>query len=802
MSLISHQTGARRFESPLLSYCSMLSIKPSTRGWMEPGNFNSSLSAIIWVVQLLLFHHCARQDQQGQGATLTLLKDHCDRFLQQTVETPMGEILRWRLLLFHVSKNSVGTHEASWDDNEQVLTYEDTELRIDHIPSLLTSQYTGCRQLLQDDLMLGLKNLRRMSPRILSDGVNVDTVRWNFIQHRDNATTLSGTESALTKAIEQSGRLCRVFLSEKSTPSSTWEWRESAIASYEATVQELVKRLSVLMHISGGQPMRESEFFSMTYRNTQRRRSIIIRLDRVMVHVQYHKGQQQTGTYKENVRFLPDSIAELLLDYLVYVLPLRERFLRQTSPGPLLPPYLWEKDGKVWPEGYLSRYMEEACVRACVPRLHVATWRQITVAIVKTNFAGQIECFEADEGDEDAEEIDATIRSMTEQRNHKTRTVNRAYANQVGAVFANLWDGKVRMGLTASTLWQNFWGVETILQRKRKGVDNGSHLTKRVALGVYRPRKPWSSEALLEGARKLYSNPQAGWKSPEQEQALTTIMSWTEQVVAILPTGAGKSLLFMLPCTLPDAGITILVVPLVSLYGDMLRRVNELRIDHLEWRPGESREAALVLVSVEAASSSDFGKYAKRLIREQKLDRIVIDECHLTVIAAEYRPSIVKLPAIRGLRTQFVYLTATLPPSMRLEFEERNYLHRPTIIRASSNRPNIFYMVRRVDAQAGSLLEQAAREAQKSWADSGLFHHARDKIILTTILESTQLPQCIGPGPFPPVPSCTRFPPSTTRPSVSPSLRAMVASASIGAIVAVASPCDIPEIVALPELPE
>jgi hypothetical protein len=80
----------------------------------------------------------------------------------------------------------------------------------------------------------------------------------------------------------------------------------------------------------------------------------------------------------------------------------------------LLSPYLWEKDGKVWPEGHLSRYLEEASVRACIPRLHVANWRQITVAIVKTKFASQIECFDPDDGDEDAEEIDPIIRSMTD----------------------------------------------------------------------------------------------------------------------------------------------------------------------------------------------------------------------------------------------------------------------------------------------------------------------------------------------------------------------------------------------------
>jgi hypothetical protein len=57
---------------------------------------------------------------------------------------------------------------------------------------------------------------------------------------------------------------------------------------------------------------------------------------------------------------------------------------------------------------------------------------------VKTKFASQIKCFNPNEGDEDVEEMDATIRGIIEQRNHKTRTVNRAYANQIGAVFSNL----------------------------------------------------------------------------------------------------------------------------------------------------------------------------------------------------------------------------------------------------------------------------------------------------------------------------------------------------------------------------
>lgn len=55
-------TGARRYESRLLSFCAMLRIKLSTRSWIERGNFNSSLSAITWLMQLLVFYDGALKD--------------------------------------------------------------------------------------------------------------------------------------------------------------------------------------------------------------------------------------------------------------------------------------------------------------------------------------------------------------------------------------------------------------------------------------------------------------------------------------------------------------------------------------------------------------------------------------------------------------------------------------------------------------------------------------------------------------------------------------------------------------------
>ncbi|KAH8669659.1 hypothetical protein BGZ60DRAFT_408012 [Tricladium varicosporioides] len=110
MTLMCHEFGGHRYSSPLLSFCAMLSVKPSTKTWKEPGNYNSCLSGVIWVVQLIIFHASVCLEKAELGRTLERIEQYCGQFLRPDTETPMGEILGWRLLLFAVSKEAVGPH--------------------------------------------------------------------------------------------------------------------------------------------------------------------------------------------------------------------------------------------------------------------------------------------------------------------------------------------------------------------------------------------------------------------------------------------------------------------------------------------------------------------------------------------------------------------------------------------------------------------------------------------------------------------------------------------------------------------
>jgi len=77
--------------------------------------------------------------------------------------------------------------------------------------------------------------------------------------------------------------------------------------------------------------------------------------------------------------------------------------------------------------------------------------------------------------------------------------------------------------------------------------------------------------------------------------------------VAVMVTGVGKSLLFMLPTGCSRGGTTVVVVPLVGLREDMIIRCRKLGIGWAEWNGRRRPDAArIVFVTSESAMSNGF----------------------------------------------------------------------------------------------------------------------------------------------------------------------------------------------------
>jgi superfamily II DNA helicase RecQ len=164
----------------------------------------------------------------------------------------------------------------------------------------------------------------------------------------------------------------------------------------------------------------------------------------------------------------------------------------------------------------------------------------------------------------------------------------------------------------------------------------------------------------------------------------------------VLPTGGGKSLLFMLPACIKE-GVTVVVVLYRALIEDLVKQICECSINCIEWKHSNSNLASVVVVSADVAgditSNSNFLGYARLLKNKGLLRRVVVDECHLLFTSQHWRENLLKVKNLQLLRGSLVMLTATLPPVQETQLEASMLVQNATYIQASTVQLNVQYFI-------------------------------------------------------------------------------------------------------------
>jgi len=188
-------------------------------------------------------------------------------------------------------------------------------------------------------------------------------------------------------------------------------------------------------------------------------------------------------------------------------------------------------------------------------------------------------------------------------------------------------------------------------------------------------------------------------------------------VLAVMPTGSGKSLGFQLPALLLP-GTTLVVSPLISLMKDQVDELNRRGIRAAALHsllPAEARlealgsarrgELRLLYVAPERFASDHF----LRLLRELAIARFVIDEAHcVSEWGHDFRPDYRRLRAAaaecrrsdhREGRPPMAAFTATATPEVRADIIDLLGLADPRVIVAGFDRPNISLQVSPVSGE-------------------------------------------------------------------------------------------------------
>ncbi|OKO97894.1 hypothetical protein PENSUB_9820 [Penicillium subrubescens] len=120
----------------------------------------------------------------------------------------------------------------------------------------------------------------------------------------------------------------------------------------------------------------------------------------------------------------------------------------------------------------------------------------------------------------------------------------------------------------------------------------------------------------MEVLQRMYGG-NAQYRSSGQQKAMEYILASSGQVLPILRTSEGKSSLCLLPCQLPGAGTTVVILPLVVLKAEMRRRCAEVGIEAHMWEagsyPDRLHSCPLIIVAVERAVKHRFRDFLTRL---------------------------------------------------------------------------------------------------------------------------------------------------------------------------------------------
>lgn len=186
---------------------------------------------------------------------------------------------------------------------------------------------------------------------------------------------------------------------------------------------------------------------------------------------------------------------------------------------------------------------------------------------------------------------------------------------------------------------------------------------------------------------------------PGQEDVIQTVLSGSD-VLAVMPTGSGKSLCYQVPALLRD-GVTVVVSPLIALMRNQVASLRAFGIsaaslssanDYAENRAILEQvvrsELRLVYIAPERLAKPEI----RDLLKRSRVNLLAVDEAHcISQWGHDFRPEYMSLGALRAELggAPVLALTATADAATRADILAKLFPQRPRVFVHGFDRPNL-----------------------------------------------------------------------------------------------------------------
>ena len=214
---------------------------------------------------------------------------------------------------------------------------------------------------------------------------------------------------------------------------------------------------------------------------------------------------------------------------------------------------------------------------------------------------------------------------------------------------------------------------------------------------------------------------------PGQDTVVSALLSGRD-ALAIMPTGAGKSLCYQIPALLLP-GLTLVISPLISLMQDQVKGLSAAGIPaaYINSALTESQIAKalqlaaqgsykIIYVAPERLESPTFQSFAA----SAEISMLTVDEAHcISQWGQDFRPSYLRVKAfVDSLPSRPVVgaFTATATARVRDDIRSHLDLHQPYEVTTGFDRPNLYFETRRAlpSQKPKELLDLVLREGDNA----------------------------------------------------------------------------------------